>query len=59
MTESDSVFAKEGSLVEVSYVKPSFLGSLDIKSMIPKLHGILTNEMKDVMCNMQYDMCYV
>ena len=59
MNEAGSVFAKEGSLVEVSYVEPSFLGSLDVKSMIPKIHGICTNYMKDVMCYMQYDMCYV
>ena len=54
MNEADSVFAKEGSLVD-----PSFLGSLDVKSMIPKFHGIWTNDMKDVMCYMQYVMWYV
>ena len=59
MNEADSVFAKEGSLVEVPYVEPSFLGSLNVKSMIPKFHGIWTNDIKDVKCCMQYVMCYV
>ena len=59
MNEADSVFAKEGSLVEVRYVDPSFLGSLDVKSMIPKSQGVWTNDIKDVMCYMQYVMCYV
>ena len=59
MSEADSVFAKEGSLVEVPYVETSFLGSLDVKSMIPRSHGIWTNDMKNVMCYMQYVMCYV
>ena len=59
MNEEDSVFAKEGSLVEVSYVEPLFLGSLDVKSMIPRSHGIWTNDMKNVMCYMQYVMCYM
>ena len=59
MNEEDSVFDKEVSLVYVPYVEPSLLGSLDVKSMIPKIHGICTNYMKDVMCYMQYDMCYV
>ena len=40
MYEADSMFAKEDSLVEVPYVEPSFLGSLDVKSMIPKSHGV-------------------
>ena len=66
MKEADSVFAKENSHVEVPYVEPSFLGSLDINSMIPKSHGIWMNDVKDVMCYtqyvmsyMQYVMCYV
>ena len=59
MNEADSLFAKEGSLVEVSYVEPSFLGSLDVKSMIPRSHGIWTNAMKNVISYMQYVMCYV
>ena len=59
MNEADSVFANADSLVEVPYVEPSLLGSFDVKSMIPKVHGICTNYMKDVMCYMQYDMCYV
>ena len=59
MNETDSVFAKEVSIVEVQYVEPSFLGILDLKSMIPRSHGIWTNDMKNVMCYMQYVMCYV
>ena len=38
MNEADSMFAREGSLVEVPYVEPFFWGSLDVKSMIPKSH---------------------
>ena len=59
MNEADSVFANQGSLVEVPYIETSILGSHDVKSMIPKSHGVLTNDMKDVMCYMQYVMCYV
>ena len=50
MSEADSVFAKEGSLVEVPYVEPSFLGSLNVKFMIPRSHGIRMNDMHNVMC---------
>ena len=59
MNEVDSVFAKEGSLVQVPYVEPSFLESLDVKSMIPMSHGVLTNDMKEVMSYVQYVMSYV
>ena len=59
MNEADSVFAKEGSLVEVPYVETSFLGSLDVKPMNLKSHGVWTNDMKNVMCYMQYVMCFV
>ena len=59
INEANSVFAKEGSLVEVPYIYPSFLGSLDVKSMIPKSHGVWMNYMKNVMCYMQYVMFYV
>ena len=59
MNEADSVFAKEGSLVEVPYVETSFLGSLDVKPMNLKSHGVWTNDMKNVMCYMQYAMFYV
>ena len=59
MNEADSVFTKEGSLVEVPYVDPSFLESLDFKSIILRSHGIWTNDMKNVMCYMQYVMIYV
>ena len=59
MNEAESVFAKEGSLVDVPYVEPSFLGSLNVKSMIPRSHGIRINDLNNVMCYMNYDMCYV
>ena len=59
MNETDFVFAKEGSLVEVSYVEPYFLGSLDVKFMIPRSHRIWTNDMQNAMCYVQYVMCYV
>ena len=59
MNEADSVFSKEDSLVEFSYVEPSFSGSIDVKSMIPKSHGVWMNYMKNVMCYMQYVMFYV
>ena len=59
MNEKDFVFVKQGSLVEIPYVEPSFLGSLDVKSMIPKSHGVWMNYMKDVMCYTHYVMCYM
>ena len=40
MNEVDSVFANEDSLVEAPYVEHSFLGCLDVKSMIPRSNGI-------------------
>ena len=48
MNEADSMFAKEGFLVEFPYVETSFLGSLDVKSMIPRSHGIWKNDMNNV-----------
>ena len=59
MNEAGSAFANEDSLVEVPYVEPSFLGSLKVKSMIPRSHGIRMNYMNNVVCYMNYDMCYV
>ena len=59
MNEADSVFAKAYSLVEVPYVEPLFLGSLNVMSMIPMFHGIRMNDMNNVICYMIYDMCYV
>ena len=59
MNEADSVFANDGSLGEVPHVEPSFLGSLNVKFMIPRSHGKWKNDMKDFMCYMQNDMCYV
>ena len=38
--EADSVFAKADSLIEVPYVETSILESLNVKSMIPRSHGI-------------------
>ena len=59
MNEADFVFAKSDSLVEVPYIEPSFLGSVTVKSMIPRSHGIRMNDMTNAMCYMNYDMCYV
>ena len=59
MNEEDSVFAKSDSLVEVPYVEPSFMGSLNIKSMIPRSHHIRMNDMNNVMCYRNYDTGYV
>ena len=59
MNEADFVLDKEVSLVEVLYVEPSFLESLDVKYMIPQSHGVWTNDMNDVMCYMHYVMYYV
>ena len=53
MNEADFVFANEDSLVEVPSVEPSFLGCLNVKSMIPRSHGIWINDIKKVMCYMQ------
>ena len=59
MNEANSLFAKVDSLVEIPYVEPSFLGSLNVNSMIPRSHGIRMNDMENVMCYRNYDMCYV
>ena len=59
MNEADSVFANADSLVEVPYVEPSFLRSLNVKYMIPRSHAIRMNDMNNIMCYMNYDMCYV
>ena len=59
MNEVDSLFAKSDSLVEVPYVEPSFLGSLNVKSMTPRSHGIRMNDMNNIMCYRNYDVCYV
>ena len=59
MNEAESYFTNEGSLFEVPYVEPSFLESIDVKSMIPRSHGIWTNDMQNAMCYMLYVMCYV
>ena len=59
MNEKDSVFAKSDALVEVPYVYPSFFGSLNVNFVIPRSHGIRMNDMNNIMCYMNYDMCYV
>ena len=59
MNEADSVFSTEGSLVEDPYVEPLVSGSLDVKSIIQRCHVTWTNNMKNVMCYMEYLMCYV
>ena len=58
MNEADSVFAKEGFLVEVPYVENSLV-SPNVKSVIPRSHGIWTNQLKYDMCYMEYVMCYM
>ena len=58
MNETNSVFAKADSLVEVPYVEPLFLGSLNVKFMIPRSYGIQMNDMNNVMCYMNYNICY-
>ena len=53
------MFAKADTLVKVPYVEPSFLGNLNVKSMIPRSHVIRMNNMNNVMCYRNYNMCYV
>ena len=59
MNKAYSVFAKEDSLLEVPYVKSSFSGSLNVMSMITWSHGIRMNDLNNVICYRNYDMCYV
>ena len=59
MNEADFVFANEDSLVEAPSVEPLFLGSLSVKSMIPMSHGMRMNDLNNVMCYRNYDMCCV
>ena len=59
MNEANSMFGNKDSLVEVPYVDPSFLVSLNVKSMIPRSHGIQINDMNNFMCYMNYDMCFL
>ena len=40
MNDAHSESAREGFLVEVPYVETTFLGCLDVKSTIPRSHGI-------------------
>ena len=35
------------------------MGSLSVKSMIPRSHGIWLNDMDNIICYMNYDMCFV
>ena len=53
------MFAKADTLVEVPYVEPSFSVSVNVKSIIPRSHGIRMNDMNNVMSYRNYDMCYV
>ena len=48
MKGADSVFSKADSVVEVPYVEPSFLGSLNVKSLIIMSHGIRMNDKRNV-----------
>ena len=57
MNKIDSVFAKADYLVDIPYVETSFRKSINVKSTIPRSHGILMNDMKDVMFCIQYYMC--
>ena len=59
MSEADYVFAKEGSLVKFPYVEPSFLGCFLCRVHDSRSPSIWTNDMKNVMCYMQYVMSYV
>ena len=59
MNEVDFMFAKSDSLVEVPYVEPSFMGSLNVESMIPMSHGIRMIDMNNVRCYRNYDKCNV
>ena len=69
MTEADSVFSKEGSLVEVPYIEPSFLEVLMLcqwfKGLMPygqTIWNILCSNKQYVMWFVQYvtcdDACY-
>ena len=53
MNEADSIFSKEGSLVEVLYVEPLF-GEVLMSS--PWFQGLMAYER--MMWTMWYDMCY-
>ena len=59
MKQIDYVFSKVDSLVEVPYVQTTFFGSLNVKSMIPRSHGIQMNDMNNIMCYRNYDICCV
>ena len=59
MNEADSVFAISDSLIKVPYVETSFLGSLNVKSMIPRSLGIRMNDMNNIMCYVYAIVCCV
>ena len=59
MNWADFVFSDEDSLVEVRYVEPLFLGSINVKYMIPRPHGTWLNDMKNITFYINYDMCFV
>ena len=59
MNETDSVFEKEDFLVDVPYVEPLFW---EVLMLYPWFEGLMAYERmiwKDLMCYMQYAMCYV
>ena len=61
MNEADSVFAKEGSLVEVPYVEPLFR---EVLMSIPWFQGLMAYErmiwnMLYALCNMIFMMMHV
>ena len=53
------MFAKGDSLIEVPYAETSFLRILNVKYIIPRSHDISMNDMNNVMCYRNYDVCYV
>ena len=59
MNEADSVFATEGSLVEIPYIEPSFFGILDVMSMIQSLMAYerIIGKMLCGMCKTLYIVC--
>ena len=40
MNGEDSIFSNEDPLIEAPSIDPSFLGCLDVNSVITKSHGI-------------------
>ena len=59
MNEADFVFGNEDSLFGILYVEPSFVGTLNVNSMILRSHGILMNDMNNDMCYVYAVVCCV